>query len=312
MADFSGGAAITSGFRLISRRPGAVLLWGLVYVLLAVVPQFLLMGPMLPDILAAYREALQNAQAGGAPGASTPDMLRLQQEMGRFQPLQIGLSLISFAIVNSAVYRAILDPDKRTFGSLRLGMQELWVGLTLIAFYALVILAAVVAVVVVGVVAGAAGATGGAPSWGGGLAVFLAICGAVFLLIWICLRLSLALPMTFAERRFRLLESWGLTRGLGWKLFGVALALACIIIALEFALMLVVLSIVGVMGAGHIQAVQAFLEHPPADWASRAAPILVGICAFYVLLMGLVFAIMTAPFAEIYRELAAPQDAKVF
>lgn len=309
MADFSAGAAITSGFRLISRRPGAVLLWGLVYVLLAVVPQFLMMGPVLPDILAAWREALQNAQAGGAPGASTPEMLKLQQEMGRFQPLQVGLSLISFAIVNSAIYRAVLDPDKRTFGSLRLGTQELWVGLTLVAFYVVVILAAVAALVLVGVVAGA---VGGPVSWGGGLAIFLAACGAVFLLIWISLRLSLALPMTFAERRFRLLESWNLTRGLGWKLFGVALALACVIIALEFFLLLVALSLVGVLGAGHVQAVQAFLEHPPADWASRAAPILVGICAFYVLLMGLVFAIMTAPFAEIYRELAAPQDAKVF
>lgn len=309
MADFSGGAAITSGFRLISRRPGAVLLWGVVYVLLAVLPQFLMMGPMLPDILAAYREALQNAQAGGAPGASTPEMLRLQQEMGRFQPVQIALSLISFAIVNSAVYRAVLDPDKRAFGYLRLGKQELWVGLTLIAFYVLLFLAALAVLVPVGVVAGAVGT---APSWGGGLALFLAACGAAAVLIWICLRLSLALPMSFTEGRFRLLESWSLTRGLGWKLFGVVLALACIIIALEFALLLVAFSIASAVGAGQAQALQAFLEHPPADWASRAMPVLVGICGFYALLMGLVFAIMTAPFAVIYRELAAPQDAKVF
>jgi hypothetical protein len=310
MADFSSGAVITSGFRLIGRKPGAVLLWGLVYVLLAVVPQLLTMGPMLPDIVAAYREALQNAQAGGAAAsAATPQMLKLQQEMGRFQPLQLALSVISFAIVYSAVYRAVLEPGKAAFGYLRLGKQELWVGLTLVAFYALFILTGVVAVVVVGVVAGA---VGGGASWGGGLAVFLAICGAAALLIWVCLRLSLALPMTFAQGRFRLLESWDLTKGLGWKLFGVALALACIIIALEFVLLLVAFSIAGAVGAGQAQAFQAFLEHPPADWASRAIPVLVGVCAFYALLMGLIFAIMTAPFAEIYRELAPVESAKVF
>jgi hypothetical protein len=309
MADFSSGEAITSGFRIIRRKPGAVLLWGLVYVLLAIVPQLLTMGPMLPDILAAYREALQNAQAGGASGAATPEMLKLQQEMGSFQPLQLALSVISFAIVYSAVYRAVLEPAKSAFGYLRLGKQELWVGLTLVAFYALFILTGVVAVVLVGVVAGA---VGGGASWGGGLAVFLAACGAAALLIWVCLRLSLALPMTFAEGRFRLLESWGLTRGLGWKLFGVALALACIIVALEFILLLVAFSIAGALGAGQAQAFQAFLEHPPADWASRAVPVLIGVCAFYALLMGLIFAIMTAPFAAIYRELAPVEETKVF
>ena len=33
------------------------------------------------------------------------------------------------------------------------------------------------------------------------------------------LRLSLALPMSFAQRRFRLYESWDLTRGQAGKMF---------------------------------------------------------------------------------------------
>lgn len=309
MAEFSAGTAITSGFRLIGERPLAVLAWGFAYLIIAVLPQFLVMWHMLPDIMAVYRDALQSAQAGGPPPADSPDMVRVQAELVRYQPMQIALTVIGLTIVNSAIYRAVLEPERKAFGYLRLSVQELWVGLATIVFYVLVMLAFMGAMIPVGV---AAVASSQAASWGNGLLVFLMACGAAAVLIWVCLRLSLALPMSFDQRGFRLFESWKLTRGQGWKLFGVLLALVCIVIAIELALMVVAAVIVGATGAGQPGQLQAFFSRPPAEAMSAAIPWVIAVGVFYTVLMGAMFAIMTAPFAEIYRELAKPEAAKVF
>lgn len=308
MADFSGGAAISSGFRLIGRRPGAVLTWGVVYVLLAVLPQFLLMWSFLPDIVAFYREAFASAQSGVSP-ATNPDFVRLQAELNRFQPLQIVLGLVSLSIVNSAIYRSVLEPQNSAWGYLRLGAQELWVGLTTVVFYLVVFVAALVAIIPVAVVGALAAQS---PSWTTGLIIFLLACGAIFFIIWVCLRLSLGIPMSFAQKNFRLFESWSMTRGLGWKLFGVGLALLAIVIAVEVTLMAIGVSIVSATGLAQSGQLQAMFQHPPADLAARAIPWLVGVMVLYAVLIGLIFAIFTAPFADIYRQLSGATDTQVF
>ena len=57
----------------------------------------------------------------------------------------------------------------------------------------------------------------------------------VAVMIWVSLRLSLAGPITFTERQFRLFESWTLTRGRGWRLFGVAVIVAVVAMVIYFA-----------------------------------------------------------------------------
>jgi hypothetical protein len=308
MADFSGGAAISSGFRLIGRKPGAVLSWGLVYVLLAVVPQFLVMWSFLPDLMAFYREALTSAQSGVSP-ATNPDFLRLQAEINRFQPLQIVLSIVSLSIVNSAIFRAVLEPQNSRWAYLRLGAQELWVGLTTIVFYLVIFAAAVVAAIPVIVISAIAAQS---PSWTMGLIIFLLACGAAFFVIWVCLRLSLGIPASFAQKNFRLFESWAMTKGMGWKLFGVGLAVFAIVIAIEFALILVAASIFAATGMARSGQLQAIFQHPPADIAAQAIPWLIGLAVGYTVLIALVFAIITAPFADIYRQLSGTTDTQVF
>ncbi|HEX5379893.1 MAG TPA: hypothetical protein VFW47_15050, partial [Phenylobacterium sp.] len=276
----------------------------------AVLPQALMIWPVLPDLMGFYREALQSAQAGGGASATdSAEMARLQAEMSRFQPLQIASSIISMAVVNSAIYRAVLEPENSAFGYLRLGVQELWVCLVTIVFYVLMVLGVIGAMIPVGVATMVAGQAG---SWMGGLVVFLLACGGVAAIIWVWLRLSLAAPMSFRERKFRLFESWALTRGQGWRLFAVVLALLAIMVAGEILLVILASGLGAGAAMSHAGQIQAFLEHPPADWLARAAPWLAGIGVIYTVLMGVVFAIITAPFAEIYRQLTEPQDAKVF
>lgn len=303
MAEFSGGAAIASGLRLVGRRPGAVLAWGMVYVLLAIVPQLAMLWPMLPDMLVYYKQVLDSVQAGGALPEPSEHMLRVQAQTVAYQPPQILLGIAAMAVVSCAIYRSVLEPEKTSFASLRLGIQELWVGLVMVVFYVLMTIATVGAVVPVMVAGTVAGAVGGA-SWSAGLLVFLAACGAVALVIWVALRLSLAAPLSFSQRGFRLFESWALTRGQGWRLFAVVLALACIMIVLEMVLAMVAQA----FGAGavleHLDEFRAFLAKPPADWLARAAPWIAGLTLLYTVILGLTFTIWTTPFAEIYRELS--------
>jgi hypothetical protein len=308
MADFSGGTAISSGFQLIARKPGAVLAWGVVYMLLAVVPQVLVMWTFLPDLMAFYRDAISSAQSGASP-ATNPEFLRIQAELNRFQPLQIVLSLVSLSIINSAIFRAVLEPQNSRWAYLRLGAQELWVGLTTVVFYLVAVAAAVVAVIPVIVITAIAAQS---PSWTTGLIVFLLGCGAAFFVIWVCLRLSLGIPMSFAQKNFRLFESWSMTKGLGWKLFGVGLAVFAIIIAIEFALILVAASVFAASGVAQSGQLQAMFQHPPADLAAQAMPWLIGLAVGYTVLIALVFAIITAPFADIYRQISGTTDTQVF
>ena len=308
MADFSGGGAISSGFRLIARKPGAVLTWGLVYVLLAVVPQFLMMWSYLPDLMAFYREAFASAQSGVSP-ATNPDFLRLQAEINRFQPLQIVLSIVSLSLINSAIFRAVLEPQNSRWAYLRLGAQELWVGLTTVVFYLVIFVAALVAAIPVVIISAVAAQS---PSWTTGLIIFLLACGALFFIIWVCLRLSVGIPMSFAQKNFRLFESWSMTKGLGWKLFGVGLAVFAIVIAIEFALILVAATIFAATGVVQSGQLQAIFQHPPADLAARAIPWAIGAVVGYTILIALIFAIITAPFADIYRQLSGQTDTQVF
>jgi hypothetical protein len=308
MADFSGGAAISSGFRLIGRKPGAVLTWGLVYVLLAVVPQFLMMWSFLPDLMAFYRDAISSAQSGTSP-ATNPEFLRIQAELNRFQPLQIVCSLVSLSIVNAAIFRAVLEPQNGRWAYLRLGAQELWVGLTTVVFYLVVVAAAVVAAIPVVVISAIAAQS---PSWTMGLVIFLLACGAAFFVIWVCLRLSAGIPMSFAQKNFRLFESWSMTRGLGWKLFGVGLAVFAIVVAIELVVIIVAASIFAATGVVQSGQLQAIFQHPPADLAARAIPWVLGLVAVYTVLISLIFPIITAPFAEIYRQLSGQTDTQVF
>jgi len=301
MAGFSASAAILSGFRMIGRHPGVVLAWGVAYVAVALVPLIALFWGELPTLLGLYARMMQGLIAGAPPTVNDPEMMRLQGLLVAFEATQAGLNLLAVALVSSAVYRAVLEPERKAFAYLRVGLQELWVGLSLLALYLLLIFVAFTGALTVGLLAQGLGAG----SWGGGLIVFLAGCGMVALVIWLALRLSLAAPMSFAGRRFELSRAWPLTEGQGWRLFGLALALVSVILLVQM-----VLATVGdVLGMGaaltKIDDLKAFLANPTANPA-RMAPAVLGLGVLQVLVSALSFTLWTTPFAELYREQSKP------
>jgi hypothetical protein len=120
--------------------------------------------------------------------------------------------------------------------------------------------------------------------------------------VWVTLRLSLAGPITFTERQFRLFESWTLTRGNTWRLLGVG----------------VIISVVGFVGVAgvvgiwtstpHPTNIQTLLSEPPEQWSQTLAPILILIGGAVFFVGALLTPITLAPWPFIYKQLQPTAD----
>lgn len=303
MAGFSSGEAIASGFRLIRENPGALLVWAGVYFVLGLLPQFAMLGLMWPDFMTL-------AQAGEAadPQLSPQQIMALNAKVSLFQPLQIVCSMAAVAVLYSAVFRAVLQPEDRGFGYVRFSRQELWLGLVLMiatVLLIIVIFLLMMPILFIGIFSAVTVSEGGEPS-APTVAVVLALAAAAFWLIaWLAIRLSLAYPMTFVERKFLFFEAWPLTKGHAWKIFLVMLAVVLIVFAAEMVLFAVVgIGVVATIFAGGEGLRQTF-EQPQSDWLGWVAFWVVAGCVALSIFAAAAYAVMIAPLASIYRQLTA-------
>ena len=291
--------ALGAGFSLIARRPGATLVWGIVNFLLATAPSFLAVWIGGPDLIGMYRGVLAHPETASnltnGPGL---------QAMQSLQGLQLLGGLAAMAVVFTAIHRAVLFPQVKTFCSLRFSWAELRTGVIVVVLYVLFIVAIVVgsillSIPLIGMVIAA----------GGGLASHLVGVlgmGVVMLLLLTAaigypfVRLSMAIPMSLAENRFRLFEAWTLTKGYGWPLFALALLLALgvfVSVAVLFAILLI-----AAVGAAHgFDAVhfQAFFAQ--ADWVQKSMGWMILIALVYALLATVMMPLVVAPWARAYQ-----------
>ena len=128
MSNFSAGDAIGAGFRLVAREPLAVLAWAAAYLLLGVLPQYGLLALAVPNILGFYQSqfkvVLEHAPLDlEASRAMSAHLLNVE-------PLILLFSIVSQTLIVGAILRAVLQPEARRFGYLRVSGQELWLGLS--------------------------------------------------------------------------------------------------------------------------------------------------------------------------------------
>ena len=217
------------------------------------------------------------------------------------------LGLIAGAVNIAAVYRAVLQPQNRRFASLRIGMQEVWLVVLMLVEALLAMVFAVAAALVV-----ARACVAAARFADPAVAIVVGVIGAlgsVILLGWIWLRLSLAGPMTFAERRLRLFESWGQTRGHAGQLLLLALLQVGVLIGVGLVMQALegtAFALFDPYGADP-RAVKAWLAHPPA--AAVWAPWVVGGGLVMAIYIGAVRALVSAPWAAAYRDLTRGDHA---
>jgi hypothetical protein len=236
MASFSPTDVAFEGFRLTRERPRAVIAWACCYLVftfgLGIVAQ-LTLGAEWQTLIANFRAAAND------PVAAEAAMQRLSPFVFGGLPLYFAFQ----AIFTCAVYRAVLRPRDAQAGYLRLGWDELRM-FVLNLILSMLWGAVLFGVAMVTAVAAEAASTT-APS-GMVLVGDVTTLAMIGLGVMVLVRLSLAGPMTFAERRLRVFDSWRLTRGSFWRLFGaylLAFVLGVVVLMLMF---LVISAMVGV------------------------------------------------------------------
>ncbi|THD59413.1 hypothetical protein [Phenylobacterium sp.] len=124
----------------------------------------------------------------------------------------------------------------------------------------------------------------------------------VVLVIWLVIRTSLAGPANFALGRFGLADSWRLTKGRFWALFGMIAMALCLLVLIAVVLFIVTALIQAAIGGFHTLAPvslsdpQAFAERPGAYVFALIAELVVA--PVYML-------IAQAPFLAAYKALTA-------
>lgn len=301
------GGAIGAGFNLVARRPMAVFAWGLlvnvgVFVLVA-----LMIGVVGMSMFGAFAH-----YTPGSPPSEAEAMQMLNAIWPIFLVLMVG-SLFINAVVQAAVIRSVLRPEDRGFASIRIGVEEgvmVLLYLVYFLFFILAYIAFFIVVIACGILSKAVG------GFLGGTLAFLITTASVFGLFWIGTRFALAGPMSFADRRVRFFAAWELTRGEGWRLYGLAWLIFLIALGMFIAYYIVstIISLV-VLGAGAVSL--GALAGAPGSAQNPAAlmamwPVLLIWFLFTLALgsafTGLISAVAQAPWAEAYRQLKGSPD----
>jgi hypothetical protein len=146
---------------------------------------------------------------------------------------------------------------------------------------------------------------------GGGMAVligFVAVLAVLGAGIWIAVRLSLALPMTFYEKRIRIFESWRLTKGRFWPLFGMYVLSFVLVIVISLLGTVILFPLAALLGGGLSGASEALR----ADYSSLGTwfgPVTLLSLVLSAILTAITNAVQVAPAAEAYRELGGVRGA---
>lgn len=305
---FSASDAAFEGFRLTREKPAAVAAWALVQLVAGVVVALLtvfLIGPEMKALL----EFNQNPPSDpAAVQAILPAMFKV---LGVGAPIR----MLAWAVMVCAVYRAVLRPQDKGFGYLRLGADE--VRQVLLSIVIFLIMMAAVAVVTFGLVMVAmglallAGGNGGSAGTMAMMVTLVSMFAIVGVYVWLLVRLSLTGPMTLMRGKLSIGEGWAMTKGHFWKLLGayfIAFILAVVVALLGWAIILAVSLAVG-GGFG----VMGQLQNPDFSSLETAfSPTMIAMMICSSVLAALQLAILIAPTAVVYRALSGEGAVDTF
>ncbi|MBC6981765.1 hypothetical protein [Caulobacter sp. 17J80-11] len=287
--------AAFAGFRLIARRPLAVLVWGALYF----APLFLLLCAVL---------ALAGADVGVDAdslfaGSSDPGLLFL------LAMLAVGvLTVMVRGVVQAATMRAVLKPDSKSLGYLGWGRAELDQTMLYLVrgqmswwpAEAVAVAFGAPLVAVGGVLASMAMLPEPWSFVGAGVFVI----GAVVALAYLSVRMSIMRPLVFERGLHGMRSVWPLTRGMAWELLAMnivayVMALLTYVVPALLALVLIVGVLPQALLAGLPVHVATGQFHVSGVIAAVAAAALISLCN------AVHHAVAYAPAAVAYQALSA-------
>ena len=287
---FSATEAAFEGFRVVRRHPLAIVFWSLAY-LIFFAAFFGLFGGSLATLMATT-ESLEGAQP------SSQELEALGQTYLGFMALALPLGLVIGAVLNAAVARAVLFPAEKGFGYMRLGGDELRV-LAVSVILGIVFFA--VSIVLFGVVGVLAGLAAQANAGVGILVGVLVGLGACVVLFWLAIRLSMAIPLTVAEKRIAPFASFAMTKGHALPLLG--MAVIAFIMSILVTLLGTIIALPITLATGGIQQLATMDGQSTAQILQAAGPGLIGWGVVNAIFSALQIAVVYAPFSAAYRDL---------
>ena len=289
---FSATDAAFEGFRVVRRKP-LVLLWWAAFYLISFALIFLLAAGPIAGLMAAAAD-LENM----GPGATPEDLQPFIMAYLAIFPIVIPLGILMGAILNAAVARSVLQPGASAFGYLRLGMDEVRVAVVSVVLSIVMGLAAMVLFGVAGAIAGFLGA---AEVPGGPLIMVVIFLAAVAAMIWLAVRLSLAIPITVAEKKFAFFDSFKVTGGHVWGLIGMAVIAFVMTLVVSILTSIVFFPIT--MGFGAAVDWQSLEGMNAMGILQAIGPMVAVAIILQAVSSALLAAVMYAPFAAAYRDL---------
>jgi len=299
MKDIAVADAAFAGFGIMRRHPLAVFVWGLLFTALVLITFLGFAAPIIRAITVMSNPELSREDPQMVLGA-------LAGAAGGYLFFVLG-ALVVGAVTQAAVLRAFFHPEDSGFFYVRLGTPELWLLLTNLVQGLVIAGVQILATIPLGILTAIASMT--LPEAGG----LLQLVGQLLIYVlsgYVYLRLSMAQPMTFIQSRFRLFESWAMTRGHVLRLVLVWLLVLAAMVAIYFVGALVL----GVSAGGLLAEVSglkdpaAFFERPAAEWASSLAPLLAVGGLISAVVIGMITALPYAASAHVYRQINPDAD----
>ncbi len=296
---FSATDAVFEGFRVVRRRPLTLVWWSLFYMAVMAVAMAVVGGNLLQLVGAA--EALE---AAGTP--SPEDFMPLLQIYMSIFVVVLPLSLAAAAVVYTAVSRAVLRPSEGRFGFMRFGMDELRVLAVTVVLGLLFMALAGTMFTLVGVIGGMATTLDAPWLW---LVAVLAGLAALAALIWLAVRLSLAVPITVGERRIALFDSFRLTKGRFWPLLGMAIlaGVLSLVVGLLGSLVMTPFQLL----TGGLTDLASLEGADPLTLLQAGWPVVLVWIVTNAIVSALQVAVVYAPFSAAYRDIAGVSDPAV-
>jgi hypothetical protein len=288
------------GFRVVRDRPLALLAW--------VVLQFLGALAAQPALQMGRDAQAQLEKLGLMPTVATPQLTPAQlalamPAMGSLfegAAMSLAVLLVVAALTDPGVFRVAMTPQDRGLFSVKLGAQELrQLGLLLILsalFFGIALCGMMASLLFTGVFAVA----GPAASL---LGLAVGVTATLCVLIYFGVRLSLAGPLTFQQKRIDVFGSWNLTRGRFYGLLS-GYALAAIMAALVFILSLVIFDAAAAIIAGGPDQAAKLFDGKDTDLADLYTPIQIFGHAYFAVIDALTAAILVGARAQAFLQIS--------
>ncbi|MFN3814810.1 hypothetical protein [Brevundimonas sp.] len=292
---FSATDCAFEGFRVARRTPVTILIWALAYIVVTAL-MFALVGGSFVAVMAA---------ATDLQGVTNPTPADFEPLWAAYAGMAwiLPVSLVFGAVMYTAALRVVLHPTDKGFGYMRLGMDEVRIFVVTLVLGVLAFLASVVVFGIAGVLGGLASVAAGDA---GGLIAFVLILAAVVVFIWLAVRFSLALPITLAEKKFAIFDSWNLTKGRVWSLIGMTLIVIVMAIVVSILASIIILPLM--FFTGGMNELAAMEGASLGEIFSAMGPAIAIYVISNAIISALSLAIFMAPYAAAYRDIRGGAD----